>query len=786
MAEAHQAVAFTFTYHQDHSYDFSINLDALNVIWLAVVRSWKKRIARFFTHCKNGFIFPSSAQFLLAIYALIIGLRLYCNFDTFNIIQYLELSPPIRSYEQPTSRMLLSCFVYSIAIWLIKAFTMRYYLKFLLMYKGWMYESRSSSGYSLFSKLWLINLKFLYWISREPQLYSYQASLPKLPLPPLEDTIDRYLRSIKPLCDSDKQYNDIKKKAHEFRDGIGRKLQWWLFFKSWWVTNYVSDWWEEYVYLKSRSPLMVNSNYYGIDALLVCPTEKQTSRAANLIYSSIIFRRQIDRQELKPLMIQGLVPLCSWQYDRIFNTCRIPGVERDKIMHLNDSSHVAVLHQGKFYRLTFHHKGRLLQPKQLEYLLDKIVADKDEPTEGEEYISSLTAMDRTSWAKIRESRLMANLTNRKSLRTIESAAFVVVLEDDDFEFDKNDPSKLDRYGQSLLHGKGNDRWYDKSLNLIISKNGRCGFNVEHSFADAPVLAHYWECTLGYDYCHLGYDDYGRCTKGPDDCSSAGSVQRLKWVINDDLKTDLMDAQKNAVKILSDVDLRLLMHDAYGKGFIKRLKVSPDAYIQMALQLAYYRDVGRLSLTYEASMTRLYREGRTETVRPVTIESADWVYSMSDAKKSVQDRLKLLKRACDQHTSGIQDAMCGKGIDRHLFCLYVMSIYHEVDNDFLKHVLYQPWKLSTSQTPHNQANILDPKRYPKHISCGGGFGPVADDGYGVSYMIAGEDLLFFHVSSKKSSAETNSARFANNINDALRDMKLMFEETQKGATTSSKR
>ena len=31
--------------------------------------------------------------------------------------------------------------------------------------------------------------------------------------------------------------------------------------------------------------------------------------------------------------------------------------------------------------------------------------------------------------------------------------------------------------------------------------------------------------------------------------------------------------------------------------------------------------------------------------------------------------------------------------------------------------------------------------------------VADDGYGVSYIIAGEDILFFHISSKKSCSTT---------------------------------
>lgn len=46
-------------------------------------------------------------------------------------------------------------------------------------------------------------------------------------------------------------------------------------------------------------------------------------------------------------------------------------------------------------------------------------------------------------------------------------------------------------------------------------------------------------------------------------------------------------------------------------------------------------------------------------------------------------------------------------------------------------------------------MLDLKKHPECVSAGGGFGPVADDGYGVSYIIVGEDLLFFHVSSKKS-------------------------------------
>lgn len=194
---------------------------------------------------------------------------------------------------------------------------------------------------------------------------------------------------------------------------------------------------------------------------------------------------------------------------------------------------------------------------------------------------------------------------------------------------------------------------------------------------------------------------------------------------------------------------------------------------MALQLAYYRDAGRFSLTYEASMTRLFREGRTETVRPCTIESSAWVKAMENPSTTVfakchviyllyyicfhllqnDERVELLKKACERHQLAYQDAMCGNGIDRHLFCLYVVSKYLEVDSPFLNEVLSEPWRLSTSQTPHGQTPKMDLKKHPNCISAGGGFGPVADDGYGVSYIIAGENLIFFHISAKNTCPQT---------------------------------
>lgn len=38
-------------------------------------------------------------------------------------------------------------------------------------------------------------------------------------------------------------------------------------------------------------------------------------------------------------------------------------------------------------------------------------------------------------------------------------------------------------------------------------------------------------------------------------------------------------------------------------------MSPDAFIQMAMQLAYFKNTGSFHATYEASMTRLFKHVR---------------------------------------------------------------------------------------------------------------------------------------------------------------------------------
>lgn len=193
---------------------------------------------------------------------------------------------------------------------------LRYTLKLLLMYKGWMYESREKGrGISTATKLWAAVTRVLSsW--NTPGLYSFQGSLPRLPLPAVHDTMERYLDSVRPLLD-DANYERMQGLAKDFESTIGPKLQRFLMLKSWWSTNYVSDWWEEYVYLRGRSALMVNSNFYGIDALFLNHTNVQTARAATVVNLLLVFRRLVERQELQPVGVAVIFSVLA----RVIHVC---------------------------------------------------------------------------------------------------------------------------------------------------------------------------------------------------------------------------------------------------------------------------------------------------------------------------------------------------------------------------------------------------------------------------------------------------------------------------------
>ncbi|XP_040018914.2 carnitine O-palmitoyltransferase 1, liver isoform isoform X1 [Gasterosteus aculeatus] len=770
MAEAHQAVAFQFTVSPD-GIDLQLCHEALRQIYLSGLHSWKKRFIRFKNGVMTG-VYPGSPGGFMVVVVSYMSYNKYQQLDpSLGLIAKLGQHMPISRYMSTDSQKIVGGVLVGTGLWVSIIMIMRSVLKSLLSWHGWMYTSHGSVAWS--TRLWMVLVKV--FSGRKPMLYSFQNSLPRLPVPSIKDTCKRYLESVRPLME-DERYQRMEGLTKDFEKNLGPRLQWYLKLKSWWASNYVSDWWEEYIYLRGRGPIMVNSNYYAMDFLYVFPTSIQAARAGNAIHAIMLYRRKLDRAQIKPIyLLANKVPLCSAQWEPMFNTTRVPGLETDILQHVNDSKHIAVYHKGRFFKVWMFYDGRLLLPREIEQQMARILADTTEPMPGEEKLAALTAGDRTPWANARETYFSRG-KNKQSLDAIEKAAFCVTLDDTEQRFESDNPDQsLVSYAKSLLHGKCYDRWFDKSFNLIIFKNGTMGLNAEHSWADAPIVGHLWEHVLSMDPIKLGYTEAGHCKGEPH--PNLPGPQKLSWDIPAECQEVIQSSLKVARTLADDVDSHIMPFSDFGKGLIKKCRTSPDAFIQIALQLAHYRDKKKFCLTYEASMTRLFREGRTETVRSCTSESCAFVRAM--IKGETRDEcLRLLKQAAEKHQSMYRLAMTGEGIDRHLFCLYVVSKYLGEDSPFLKEVLSEPWRLSTSQTPLQQVELFDLVRHPEYVSAGGGFGPVADDGYGVSYIILGENLINFHISSKHSSPETDSLRFGGHIRQAMLDIKGLFQLEKK--------
>ncbi|XP_055863429.1 carnitine O-palmitoyltransferase 1, liver isoform-like [Biomphalaria glabrata] len=734
------------------------------------IKSWSNKV--------NDIIWPGSVLNVLVIVSCLSTIR----FSHFSLLHPLKLKlQVIERVVLPSNEslaiiaVLASC---GIVLFAVNVLVRRLALRILLARRFWMYELPNQK--SLATWVWGVIVKSLGgW---KLSTYCYQSCLPSLPVPPLGETLNRLIISLQPLyADDPEKLKELEEEAKTFKKTLGTKAQALLTLRSWYKDNYIDDWWEKYIYLMSRSPLANNSNYYIMDHCYWTPTTKACARGASSLYQILCVREMILSGTLEPLTIRQTVPVCMEQYRRIFSTTRIPGEEVDTIQTYpaSKSQHIIVSRRGLLYRVEILDKnGNLIGPCGLQKLLEWIVEDADlqciNVSEFERSIPVLTSMDRTQWAKTRQ-EFFSDGINRESLNCVESAILFLFLDTEAF-------SDLSSRASHLIHGRAGQFWFDKSLQLIVMADGHMGLNCEHSYADAPVVAHVIEYNFTYEILSELYDSEGNCT----DIHKNGTQENLKcspsllqWEVNSKLSCVIDSACKLANKNNTDLDLLVCDHEQFGKGAIKKCKMSPDAFIQMAVMTTHRKLTGQAALVYESSMTRLYKKGRTETVRSLTKEANDFIVNFLSPEVSKQEKRRLLSIACDKHSDMYKDAMNGRGIDRHLFALYIACRGLGKNPEFLKKYLSIPWTLSTSQQPQQQISWAPSCTDLKfsHLLCpGGGFGPVVPDGYGISYMVPGDHRIFFHVSSWKSSDGTNSAQFMQALIETMKELKDLFADS----------
>ncbi len=546
--------------------------------------------------------------------------------------------------------------------------------------------------------------------SSKGAMLRFEESLPRLPVPTLEETSKRYLKSVHPLLNK-AEFENTKKIVRDFTKpgNIGPELQKRLEARREESKhkNWIYEWWNDAAYLSYRDPVIPYVSYFYShrdDRRRRNPAK----RAAAITTAVLEFKKQVDQSSLEPEYMKRL-PISMESYQWMFNTCRIPGKSVDHPVKYSyrDHKYIVVVRKNQFFKVMYEIGGQQLTYSELEKQFNRVyrMAQKA-PAVG-----ALTVQNRDLWYSAREALLEAHPANAATLEAIQASAFLVCLDD-------ASPITLEERAHQYWHGDGANRWFDKPLEFIINDNGTSGFLGEHSMMDGTPTHRL------NDYANMMIFSNKLDLTESNIRSNLAEPTALKIHITDAVNREIHRAVADHEALIAQHDLRVQAYQGYGKGLIKKFKCSPDAYVQMVIQLAYHKMYGINRPTYESAATRRFQQGRTETCRSVSDESVAFCSAMADPEVPPEECVKAFRDAVDAHVKYITDASDGKGVDRHLFGLKKSLKEGEELPELFKDRAYSysaTWYLSSSQLSSEYFN-------------GYGWGQVIDDGFGIAYMI----------------------------------------------------
>ncbi|XP_060564784.1 carnitine O-acetyltransferase-like isoform X2 [Ruditapes philippinarum] len=593
------------------------------------------------------------------------------------------------------------------------------------------------------------------------RMFSVQAALPKYPVAPLEQTLKKYLKSLEPLLTED-EYRHTEKLCKEFENGVGKTLQAKLIERAEKHDNWLSDWWKSVAYLGFREPVVINSNpgvlFPKAD---FSGTQGQIEYASKLIAGLLDYKVMIDDQTL-PVEHLGKNPLCMMQYFQVLAACRIPLEKHDDWAcyppdRPGAPKHITVIYNNNIFEVpVYGDDGNPLTISQVRNQLLEVVNQGSTPGEP---IGLFTMEHRDNWSSVYK-KMIQDKTNKASFDSVQRSIIVLCLDQsNDFG---NDPRTVS--GHQMLHGGGpslhsGNRWFDKTIQFIVGADGYSGLNYEHTTAEGPPIIHVM------DHC-LNFLANGK------EWSPASDVKpptKLQFNLTNDVSKSLTLAKENSARMVNDLDLKVFVFDEFGKNFPKSQKVSPDSFIQNAIQLAYYRHHRKTCGSYESASIRMFQQGRTETIRSCSTESFEFTKAMMDSNTSKQKKAELLRRAINSHKQYTNDAISGKGIDRHLLGLKLTALENNMEMpELFKDKAYTfsgSWRISTSQVPAKSESVLF-------------FGPVMPDGYGFCYNPQEKCILFGVSSFKSNNVTLPAAKMADLIKDSLNDMRDVMASSMK--------
>lgn len=495
--------------------------------------------------------------------------------------------------------------------------------------------------------------------------FAAEDQLPRVPLPTLEDSCARFLEWCTPLLTAEELATTETAVADLLRpDGPGRTLH--AALREYDATPGVGSWLDLFWpsrYLGRRDRIALNANFFFLfrdDTTLAASTEAdQVERAAGIVAAAVGYKLALDREEIPPVTQRGQ-RLSMWQNKYLFSETRIPGVEQDTVRvpysaeHPGPSTarHILVFHRGNLFRMdVIGPDGTPYAFTDLTEGLRAVLKEGARPAPTETAVGHLTTLARADWARARTA-LLADPDNVAAFDTVETALFCLCLED----FAPRDELHA---CDTLLHGDSANRWFDKSVSFIVFADGQAGINVEHCGLDGTTILSFVDTLL-----RTSVDEH--TTRSGARAQGQPPIESLEFRLDEAARREVAAAGRAFADYAAANATTTVSFDEFGAARAKELGISPDAFAQLAYQLAHRRSKGLTGATYESIATRQYRNGRTEAMRVITPQMVAFVDTMQDPRADTATRLAAVRAAADAHVARAKQCQSGAAPEQHLW------------------------------------------------------------------------------------------------------------------------
>ncbi|MGW0179506.1 choline/carnitine O-acyltransferase [Nocardia sp. NPDC003345] len=495
--------------------------------------------------------------------------------------------------------------------------------------------------------------------------FAAEDTLPRVPLPTLEDSGARFLEWCAPLLTAAEMATTEAAVADLLRPGgAGQVLNQAL--REYDETPGVGSWLDQFWpsrYLGRRDRIALNANFFFLfrddTALAASTAADQAERGAALIAAAVDYKVALD-QELVPPVTQRGQQLSMWQNKYLFSETRIPGIDQDtvRVPYTDDwpgpstARHILVLHRGNIFRMD------VLGPDGTPYAFEDlrgglcaILKSATEPAPAGTGVGHLTTAARADWARAR-AELLADPENAATLDTVETALFCVCLED----FTPRDEQHA---SDTLLHGDSANRWFDKSVSFIVFADGQAGINVEHCGLDGTTILSFVDTLLETPVADHARRSGARGQGLP-------PTEQLEFRLDAGQRAAVVAAGEAFARYAADNATLTVSFEDFGTTRAKQLGISPDAFAQLSYQLAHRRSKGLTGATYESIATRQYRNGRTEAMRVVTPEMVTFADTMCDPAAGDAAKLAAARAAAGAHVARAKQCQTGQAPEQHLW------------------------------------------------------------------------------------------------------------------------